>query len=519
MRNDAASTPVADEPARGWRAVFPPAQWLPCVPARLARARRSRRHHARGLRESRCRSPTPRSRACRRSTGSTATWSAGCAMRCSARRASSPSAPRRRSRCSSARRSPAWPRAIRRAGSQIAALTALLFAGICLLAWLLRLSSLVSFISETILVGFKAGAALTIAMTQLPEAVRRARRRRAFFERAVDARQPARRREPAVLAFGLLRRIALLVAGDKLLPGRPVALLVVVASIVVLMSVTPLADDGIQDRRRLPPGCPSCSFRRCGRASRRRRPARVRVLPARLHRKRVGGARARAASTATRSTRGRSSSRLGAANLAAAVGQGYPGRGRPVAVDGQRQGRRENAALAGIRLGNHRLCLLFLTGLAAQPARRRPRRDRARGGEGPGRYPRAAPHLGAEPDGVRGSDGGIRRRAAARDPQGRAAGGDRVACCCSSAAPRNRTWRVLGRVPGTHRYSDVARNPDNEAVPGVLDPPRRGRRCSTSTPATCATKCAAWSQRAATASAWSSGICRLRRTSTSPGHA
>ena len=26
----------------------------------------------------------------------------------------------------------------------------------------------------------------------------------------------------------------------------------------------------------------------------------------------------------------------------------------------------------------------------------------------------------------------------------------------------------LGRVPGTSRYSDLARNPDNEAVPGVL---------------------------------------------------
>ena len=26
----------------------------------------------------------------------------------------------------------------------------------------------------------------------------------------------------------------------------------------------------------------------------------------------------------------------------------------------------------------------------------------------------------------------------------------------------------LGRVPGTHRYSDFERNPDNEDVPGVL---------------------------------------------------
>src|SRR6186997_1790050 len=51
----------------------------------------------------------------------------------------------------------------------MSALTAFLMACMCLLAWLLRLSSLVNFISETILLGFKAGAALTIAMTQLPK--------------------------------------------------------------------------------------------------------------------------------------------------------------------------------------------------------------------------------------------------------------------------------------------------------------------------------------------------------------
>jgi len=51
----------------------------------------------------------------------------------------------------------------------IAALTALVVAVIGGLAWLFRLSGLVSFISETILTGFKAGAALTIALTQLPK--------------------------------------------------------------------------------------------------------------------------------------------------------------------------------------------------------------------------------------------------------------------------------------------------------------------------------------------------------------
>ena len=45
----------------------------------------------------------------------------------------------------------------------IASLTALVVAVLGGLAWLLRLSGLVNFISETILTGFKAGAAMTIA--------------------------------------------------------------------------------------------------------------------------------------------------------------------------------------------------------------------------------------------------------------------------------------------------------------------------------------------------------------------
>jgi sulfate permease, SulP family len=49
--------------------------------------------------------------------------------------------------------------------AQIASLTALVVAVLCLIAWVLRLSALVKLISESILVGFKAGAGLTIAIT------------------------------------------------------------------------------------------------------------------------------------------------------------------------------------------------------------------------------------------------------------------------------------------------------------------------------------------------------------------
>src|SRR5262249_19269371 len=61
----------------------------------------------------------------------------------------------------------AGPDAARQAA--LASLTALIVAGVFALAWLLRLSVLVSFISESVLTGFKAGAALVIATTQLPK--------------------------------------------------------------------------------------------------------------------------------------------------------------------------------------------------------------------------------------------------------------------------------------------------------------------------------------------------------------
>ena len=128
--------------------------------------------------------------------------------------------------------------------AQIAALTAFLFAAMSFIAWAFRLSSLVNFISETILLGFKAGAALTIAMTQLPKLFGVAGGGDHFFERVWRLGGQIPDTQPLVLAFGIAA-IVLLVAGEKLLPARPVALFVVIASIVVL-SVTPLAQMGFK---------------------------------------------------------------------------------------------------------------------------------------------------------------------------------------------------------------------------------------------------------------------------------
>jgi MFS superfamily sulfate permease-like transporter len=68
--------------------------------------------------------------------------------------------------------------------AQIASLAAFTVAGLCFLAWLFRLSALVKLISDSVLVGFKIGAGLTIAMTQLPSLFGVAGGGHNFFERA-----------------------------------------------------------------------------------------------------------------------------------------------------------------------------------------------------------------------------------------------------------------------------------------------------------------------------------------------
>ncbi|HUO64976.1 MAG TPA: SulP family inorganic anion transporter, partial [Terriglobales bacterium] len=138
--------------------------------------------------------------------------------------------------------------------AQIAALTAAVFAVMSFLAWVLRLSSLVSFISETILLGFKAGAALTIAMTQLPKLFGVPGGGDHFFERVWVLGGQLPDTKPVILAFGVTA-IALLVVGDKLFPARPIALGVVIASIFAL-SVTPLAEFGFKTVGLLPAGLP-----------------------------------------------------------------------------------------------------------------------------------------------------------------------------------------------------------------------------------------------------------------------
>src|SRR5689334_8947246 len=69
--------------------------------------------------------------------------------------------------------------------AHIASIAALAVAALCLICWVFRLSMLVRLISDSMLVGFKAGAGLTIIMTQLPSLFGVAGGGRNFFDRVI----------------------------------------------------------------------------------------------------------------------------------------------------------------------------------------------------------------------------------------------------------------------------------------------------------------------------------------------
>lgn len=138
---------------------------------------------------------------------------------------------------------------------QIASLVGVAVAFLCALAWLFRLSMLVRLISDSILVGFKAGAGLSIIMTQLPSLLGVEGGGTNFFERAIRLAGQLPQTNPLVLTIGLVAIVVLLI-GQRLLPGRPVGLTVVAAAIgaVYLFGLEPL---GVRVTGAIPAGLPA----------------------------------------------------------------------------------------------------------------------------------------------------------------------------------------------------------------------------------------------------------------------
>jgi sulfate permease, SulP family len=245
--------------------------------------------------------------------------------------------------------------------AQIASLAGFTVALLCLFGWVLRLSMLVRLVSDSILVGFKAGAGLTIIMTQLPSLFGVTGGGHNFFERAVVLAGQLGQTHLLVLAIGLAA-ILLLLLGDRFLPGRPVALAIVALSILAALALG-LPALGVPTTGRIPAGLPLLE----GPALRLRDVEGIVPLAAGClllaYIESVSAARTFAAKHGYDIDLRQEFLGLGAANFAAAFGQGYPVAGglSQTAVN-DKAGARTPLALvfASIALA---LCLLFLTDL------------------------------------------------------------------------------------------------------------------------------------------------------------
>lgn len=136
----------------------------------------------------------------------------------------------------------------------LAACTALLVAGLAFIAWLVRAGAIVNFISETVLIGFKAGVALHLASTQLPKLCGIKAGHGDFWERMGDLIAHANQINLPSLALGGAALLAL-VAGRIWLRNKPVSLFVVVGGIVAA-SLVDLGPYGVKLLGEVPRGLP-----------------------------------------------------------------------------------------------------------------------------------------------------------------------------------------------------------------------------------------------------------------------
>ena len=137
----------------------------------------------------------------------------------------------------------------------LAAGTALLVAVIAFVAWLAKAGSIVNFISESVMIGFKCGVALFLASTQLPKLFGFKGSHGSFWERSGHFLSHLNETNTASLSLGLAA-LAVLLLGKVFLKNRPVALFVVIGSIIAA-AYTGLEARGVKLLGEVPQGLPA----------------------------------------------------------------------------------------------------------------------------------------------------------------------------------------------------------------------------------------------------------------------
>ncbi len=243
----------------------------------------------------------------------------------------------------------------------LSSLTAMLMAGMSILAYALRLNSIINFISETVLLGFKAGAAFAIALTQIPKLFGLAggghnsiTRIGILFQQLPDANF-------VVFIFGVVA-IMLIYFGERLFKGKPVKLTVVIISIIVI-SFTGLGSYGFKTVGVIPAGLPNLHFPDFHMTDLQH------VLPLAFacfllaYIETVSAAKALANKNGYEIDAHQELLALGSANLAVSLGNGYPvSGGLSQSAVNEEAGAKTPVSIVFASL-TIAFCLLFLTGL------------------------------------------------------------------------------------------------------------------------------------------------------------
>ena len=124
-----------------------------------------------------------------------------------------------------------------------------------LIAWAVRAGVLVNFISETVLIGFKAGVALYLSSTQLPKLFGFKGSHGDFWERMGYFFTHLGQTNGLAVGLGL-SALAIILLGKVFLKNRPVALFVMIAGIVCA-SVAHLGGLGVSLLGEIPNGLPN----------------------------------------------------------------------------------------------------------------------------------------------------------------------------------------------------------------------------------------------------------------------
>jgi len=140
----------------------------------------------------------------------------------------------------------------------LAAGTALLVGLIAFTAWLVKAGAIVNFISESVMTGFKCGVALFLASTQLPKLFGFHGAHGDFWENSTHIFRHLGETNPASLLVGGIA-LAVLILGKVFLKNKPVALFVVIGGIVAA-SVFSLSNYGVKLLGHIPDGLPALGW-------------------------------------------------------------------------------------------------------------------------------------------------------------------------------------------------------------------------------------------------------------------